>query len=149
MFLSWAPLWSSFTLTMLTVHHGRATYLVLATERKQALLMSCTIITCRSIRVRFSLQSFGCNCCLKLAVTFLFMPKCLKRGVFFPHLRVWFRDDDKEVICLCKNARKTHAEVASNALPMDLWKGWSPPSVLERYIWSDIRPLPENPGMPS
>lgn len=50
MFLSRAPLWSSFTLTLLTVHHGRATYLVLATERKRALLMSCTIITCRSIK---------------------------------------------------------------------------------------------------
>ncbi len=50
MFLSRAPLWSSFTLTLLTVHHGRATYLVLAMERNRALLMSCTIITCRSIK---------------------------------------------------------------------------------------------------
>lgn len=54
------------------------------------------------LRMRFSCQSFGFNCCLKPAVTYLFMLKCLKCAVFFLHLRVWFRDDDKEVICLCK-----------------------------------------------
>lgn len=57
MFLSRALLWSSFTLTLLTVHHGRATYLVLATERMWALLMSCT-------NMHFSFQSLWCNCCL-------------------------------------------------------------------------------------